>query len=67
MAKDGYPLQEEDSNPKPFEFTSDLEHVFSKFVFYGEETQEQYTEYIEPLVSHLRFPLAHVFESRRTV
>eukprot|EP00548_Thalassiothrix_antarctica_P005656 CAMPEP_0194136470 /NCGR_PEP_ID=MMETSP0152-20130528/6486_1 /TAXON_ID=1049557 /ORGANISM="Thalassiothrix antarctica, Strain L6-D1" /LENGTH=226 /DNA_ID=CAMNT_0038833143 /DNA_START=244 /DNA_END=924 /DNA_ORIENTATION=+ len=58
MAKDGYPLQVEDSHPKPFEFTSDLEHVFSKFVFYDEETQEQHTEYIAPLVSHLSFPLA---------
>jgi len=35
------------------------EHVLSKFTFLDEETGEQYVEYIEPLISHLRFPLAN--------
>jgi len=34
------------------------EHIVSKFVFLDETTGEVYVEYIEPLVSHLRFPLA---------
>ena len=32
--------------------------ILSKFVFSDEVANEEYTEYIEPLVSHLRFPLA---------
>ena len=32
--------------------------ILSKLIFYDEFTQGEYTEYIEPLVSHLRFPLA---------
>jgi len=47
---------EGDGLPKPF--TPELEHIFSKFVFYDEVEKQYYTEYIEPLVSHLRFPLA---------
>lgn len=43
---------------EPFRITSDMEHIFSKFVFLDETTGEQYVEYIEPLVSHLRFVLA---------
>ena len=35
-----------------------LDHILSKFVFLDEETGETYVEHIEPLVSHLRFPLA---------
>jgi hypothetical protein len=34
-----------------------FEHILSKFTFYDEATGETYTEYIEPLVAHLRFPL----------
>jgi hypothetical protein len=34
------------------------ERVMSKFVFLDEVTGKEYVEYIEPLVSHLRFPLA---------
>ena len=34
------------------------EHIVSKFVFLDELTGEEYVEYIEPLVSHLRHPLA---------
>jgi hypothetical protein len=30
----------------------------SKFTFYDDFAEEEYEEYIEPLVSHLRFPLA---------
>ena len=33
------------------------EHIVSKFVFLDETTNEYHVEYIEPLVSHLRFPL----------
>jgi hypothetical protein len=33
-------------------------HIASKFVFYDEVKNEHYVEYIEPLVSHLRFPLS---------
>eukprot|EP00543_Licmophora_paradoxa_P008490 CAMPEP_0202445220 /NCGR_PEP_ID=MMETSP1360-20130828/4082_1 /ASSEMBLY_ACC=CAM_ASM_000848 /TAXON_ID=515479 /ORGANISM="Licmophora paradoxa, Strain CCMP2313" /LENGTH=397 /DNA_ID=CAMNT_0049061405 /DNA_START=15 /DNA_END=1208 /DNA_ORIENTATION=+ len=44
-------------NPEPFHPTSDLEHVFSKYTYLDETTGETYVEYIEPLVSHLRFPL----------
>jgi len=46
--------------------TSDVEHVFSKFVFLDETTGEEYVEYIEPLVSHLRFPLSKCEEDDKT-
>ena len=39
------------------------EHIVSKFVFFDEEANEEYVEYIEPLVSHLRFPLAKCIDS----
>ena len=53
------PKQHQKTNgpPKPYNPTPDMEHVFSKFIYLDEKTGEQYTEYIEPLVSHLRFPL----------
>jgi len=35
----------------------DMEDVVSNFVFLDETTGEEYVEYIEPLASHLRFPL----------
>mmetsp|Transcript_20149 Transcript_20149/g.28681 ORF Transcript_20149/g.28681 Transcript_20149/m.28681 type:complete len:350 (+) Transcript_20149:317-1366(+) len=35
-----------------------IRQVFSRFYFLDETTGEVYTEYIEPLVSHLRHPLA---------
>jgi hypothetical protein len=44
--------------PKPVVPTERDEHVVSKFVFRDTETGEELVEYIEPLVSHLRFPLA---------
>ena len=34
------------------------QHIVSHFIFLDESTGKRYTEYIEPLVSHLRFPLA---------
>jgi hypothetical protein len=43
---------------KPIIPTKEVEHVLSKYVFLDETTGEEYYEYIEPLVSHLRFPLA---------
>jgi hypothetical protein len=33
------------------------EHIVSKMIFMDDHTGEEYAEYIEPLVSHLRFPL----------
>jgi len=42
--------------------TEDNEHIVSKFIFKDETTGETYSEYIEPLVSHLRFPLAHCID-----
>jgi hypothetical protein len=41
------------------------ERVLSKFVFFDEVTRKEYIEYIEPLVSHLRFPLAKCFGADR--
>jgi hypothetical protein len=43
--------------PQPVVPTKKNEHVVSKFVFLDETTGEEYVEYIEPLVSHLRFAL----------
>jgi len=43
---------------QPVQPTSEMEHILSKFVFLDETTGEEYVEYIEPLVSHLRFSLA---------
>ncbi len=43
--------------PRPILPTSFDEHIFSRFVFLDETTGLTHTEYIEPLVSHLRFPL----------
>ena len=39
------------------------EHLVSKFTFFDETTGEEYVEYIEPLVSGLRWPLAHCIET----
>jgi hypothetical protein len=44
--------------PEPVIPTERDEHVVSKFVFRDSETGEEFVEYIEPLVSHLRFPLS---------
>lgn len=44
--------------PKPIIPSDDHEHILSKYVFLDETTGKEYYEYIEPLVSHLRFPLA---------
>jgi len=40
----------------------DVDRTFSKFIYKNEVTGESYAEYIEPLVSHLRWPLAHCFD-----
>ncbi len=44
--------------PQPIMPTSRDEHIFSRFIFLDETTEKIHIEYIEPLVSHLRFPLA---------
>ena len=44
--------------PKAVMPTRNDEHIVSRFIFLDESTGKMYTEYIEPLVSHLRFPLA---------
>ena len=44
--------------PKPVTPGPEHSHIVSKFVFYDEVKNEHYVEYIEPLVSHLRFPLS---------
>jgi len=41
----------------------DMEDVVSKFVFLDETTGEEYVEYIEPLASHLRFPLCRCIDN----
>jgi hypothetical protein len=38
--------------------TKDHDHILSKFIFLDETNGQEYVEYIEPLVSHLRFALA---------
>jgi hypothetical protein len=43
--------------PTPIVPTREDEHIVSKFVFLDEFTGKTHVEYIEPLVSHLRFPL----------
>ena len=45
------------SAPQPVVPGPEHEEIVSKMVFRDDQTGEQYTEYIEPLVSHLRFPL----------
>lgn len=44
--------------PIPVVPTASDEHIVSRFVFLDETTGQTYVEYIEPLVSHLRHPLA---------
>lgn len=44
--------------PTPVKPTSDMKHIYSYFTFRNEETGELVEDYIEPLVSHLRHPLA---------
>lgn len=44
--------------PEPVIPGPEHSHIVSKFVFYDEVTNEHYIEYIEPLISHLRFPLS---------
>lgn len=44
--------------PEPILPSKDNAHLLSKFVFLDETVGEEYVEYIEPLMSHLRFALA---------
>jgi hypothetical protein len=53
---DGIPIPP----PKPVKPGPEHEHIVSKFVFVDETTGLEYTEYIEPLVSHLRHPCRNV-------
>jgi hypothetical protein len=46
------------------EMEKDWEEIASKFTFLDETTGEVYYEYIEPLVAHLRFPLARCLERK---
>ncbi|KAI2499822.1 hypothetical protein MHU86_14639 [Fragilaria crotonensis] len=46
------------------EMEKDWEEIASKFTFLDETTGEEYYEYIEPLVGHLRFPLAGCLERK---
>ena len=56
------PMDAQITPPKPVIPTEENEEIFSTFTFKDEETGEIYAEYIEPLVSHLRFPLTHCIE-----
>lgn len=47
--------------PTPVVPTALDEHIVSRFVFMDETTGQTHIEYIEPLVSHLRFPLSGCF------
>ena len=49
--------------PQPVVPGPQHENVASKFVFLDEETGQEYVEYIEPLVSHLRFPLSQCIDN----
>ena len=40
------------------DFNPENDKIFSRFTYYDEVEEKEYTEYIEPLVSHLRHPLA---------
>ena len=51
------PVDIEIPPPSPIVPTAKDEHIVSKFIFLDETTGHFHTEYIEPLVSHLRFPL----------
>ena len=44
--------------PTPVRPTSDMKHIYSYFTYRNEQTGELVEDYIEPLVSHLRHPLA---------
>jgi hypothetical protein len=45
-------------NSVNFEDTERWDKIASKFIFNDDKTGEEYYEYIEPLVGHLRFPVA---------
>lgn len=65
---DKTPMELEGKEPPAVDPTSrttdgDWDLVASKFTFLDETTGEMYNEYIEPLVGHLRFPLAECLEN----
>ena len=47
-----------EAKTRPLDPSAEYEDVLSKFTYRNEGTNETYDEYIEPLVSHLRHPLA---------
>ena len=63
-----YPVQDSEAAPIAHyanatsgvvpDFNLENDEIFSRFTFYDEVEEKEYTEYIEPLVSHLRHPLA---------
>jgi hypothetical protein len=58
---DGIPIPP----PNPVKPGPEHEHIVSKFVFLDETTGLEYTEYIEPLVSHLRHPLSQCLNASK--
>mmetsp|Transcript_10262 Transcript_10262/g.11451 ORF Transcript_10262/g.11451 Transcript_10262/m.11451 type:complete len:476 (-) Transcript_10262:328-1755(-) len=51
------------NNPLVLNPTSSSDHkALSKFIYRNEVTEETFEEYIEPLVSHLRWPLSHCYD-----
>lgn len=48
--------------PEELEAGNEEPMVFSRFDFMDEVTRERYSEYIEPLVSHLRHPLSACYQ-----
>ena len=54
-------------DPQMVSPTSKDEHIVSRFIFLDEVTGYTFTEYIEPLVSHLRFPLVGCITSPQSI
>lgn len=48
--------------PEELESNNEVPMVFSRFDFVDDFTGKQYSEYIEPLVSHLRHPLSACYQ-----
>ena len=51
---------------EPMSPSKDNAHLLSKFVFLDETVGQEYVEYIEPLMSHLRFALAKCLPTKTT-
>lgn len=56
------PISAKVDKPQPIRPTERDAHIVSRFVFQDETTGEEFVEWIEPLVSHLRFPLTHCMD-----